>query len=31
MKDACLTDVEPDGIYFDAETVEAVRITEDAE
>ena len=31
MKDACLTDVEPDGISFDAETVEAVRITEDAE
>jgi predicted nucleotidyltransferase component of viral defense system len=31
MKDACLIDVEPDGISFDAETVEAVRITEDAE
>jgi len=31
MKDACLTDVEPDGIFFDADTVEAVRITEDAE
>ena len=31
MKDACLTDVEPDGISFNAETVEAVRITEDAE
>ena len=31
MKDACLTDVEPDGIYFNAETVEALRITEDAE
>ena len=31
MKDACLTNVEPDGISFNAETVEAVRITEDAE
>ena len=31
MKDVCLTDVEPDGISFDAETVEAIRITEDAE
>ena len=31
IKDACLTDVEPDGISLDAETVEAVRITEDAE
>ena len=31
MKDVCLTDVEPDGIFFNAETVEAVRITEDAE
>jgi hypothetical protein len=31
MKDACLKDVEPDGISFNAETVEAVRITEDAE
>ena len=31
MKDACLTDVEPDGISFNADTVEAVRITEDAE
>jgi hypothetical protein len=31
MKDACLTDVDPDGISFDTETVEAVRITEDAE
>jgi hypothetical protein len=31
MKDACLTDVEPDGISFNAETVEAARITEDAE
>ncbi len=31
MKDACLIDVEPDGISFNAETVEAVRITEDAE
>ena len=31
MKDACLTNVEPDGTSFDAETVEAVRITEDAE
>jgi predicted nucleotidyltransferase component of viral defense system len=30
MKDVCLTDVAPDGIYFDGETVEAVRITEDA-
>ena len=31
MKDACLIDVEPDGISFNADTVEAVRITEDAE
>ena len=31
IKDACLTDVEADGISFNAETVEAVRITEDAE
>lgn len=31
MRDACLTEVEPDGIYFDAKTVEAVRITEDAD
>jgi len=31
MKDACLTDVEPDGISFNADTVDAVRITEDAE
>jgi predicted nucleotidyltransferase component of viral defense system len=31
MKDACLTDVLPDGIFFDAETIEAIRITEDAE
>jgi hypothetical protein len=31
MKDACLTDVKPDGMSFDADTVDAVRITEDAE
>jgi len=31
MKDACMVDVEADGISFNAETVEAVRITEDAE
>jgi predicted nucleotidyltransferase component of viral defense system len=31
MKDACLTDVKPDGMSFDANTVEGVRITEDAE
>lgn len=31
LKDACLTKVDPDGMSFDAETVEAVRITEDAE
>ncbi len=31
MKDVCLIDVEPDGISFNAETVEAARITEDAE
>jgi len=31
MKDACLTDVEPDGMSFNADTVDAVRITEDAE
>ena len=30
-RDACLVDVEADGISFNAETVEAVRITEDAE
>ncbi len=31
IKDACLMDVEADGIFFNTETVEAVRITEDAE
>jgi hypothetical protein len=31
MKDTCLTDVEPDGMSFNADTVDAVRITEDAE
>lgn len=31
IKDACLMDVEADGISFNAETVEAIRITEDAE
>jgi predicted nucleotidyltransferase component of viral defense system len=31
IKDVCLMDVEADGIFFNAETVEAVRITEDAE
>ena len=31
IKDACLVDVEADGISFNDETVEAVRITEDAE
>jgi predicted nucleotidyltransferase component of viral defense system len=31
IKDACLMDVEADGISFNAETVDAVRITEDAE
>jgi hypothetical protein len=31
IRDACLVDVEADGISFNAETVEAVRITEDAE
>jgi hypothetical protein len=31
IKEACLMDVEADGISFNAETVEAVRITEDAE
>ena len=31
IKDTCLMDVEADGISFNAETVEAVRITEDAE
>jgi hypothetical protein len=31
MKDACLMDVEADGISFNAETIEALRITEDAE
>ena len=30
MKDACLTDVEPDGISFDAETVEAVRVIDES-
>ena len=30
IKDACLTVVEADGIYFDAESLEADRITEDA-
>ena len=31
MKDACLIDVKPDGISFNADTVDAIRITEDAE
>ena len=31
IKDACLMDVKADGISFNAETVEAARITEDAE
>ena len=31
IKDACLVDVEADGISFNAETMEAVRITENAE
>ena len=31
IKDACLMDVDTDGISFNAETIEAVRITEDAE
>ena len=31
IKDACLVEVEADGISFNAETVEAIRITEDAE
>jgi predicted nucleotidyltransferase component of viral defense system len=31
IEDACLVNVEADGISFNAETVEAVRITEDAE
>jgi len=31
IKDACLLEAEPDGISFNAETVEAVRITEGAE
>lgn len=31
MKDACLMDVEADGMSFNAETVTAARITEDAE
>ena len=31
IKDACQMDVEADGISFNAETVEAFRITEDAE
>ena len=31
MKNACLTDVEPDGMSFNADTVDAGRITEDAE
>ncbi len=31
IRDACLMDVEADGNSFNAETVEAVRITEDAE
>ncbi len=30
MKDACLTDVKPDGMSFDVDTVAAIRITEDA-
>lgn len=31
MKEACLADVEPDGMFFNADTVDAFRITEDAE
>lgn len=31
IKDVCLMDVKADGISFNAETVETVRITEDAE
>ena len=31
IKEVCLIEVEKDGIYFDAETVDAIRITEDAE
>ena len=31
IKDACEKDVEDDGITFDAETAEAIRITEDAQ
>lgn len=31
IKESCLIEVEKDGIYFDAETVDAIRITEDAE
>ena len=31
MRDVCLTDIEADGISFNAETVEAVRITEAAD
>ena len=31
IKDACLMDVEADGITFNAEKIEAIRITEDAE
>jgi hypothetical protein len=31
IKDACLVDVDADGLSFNDETVEAVRITEDAE
>jgi predicted nucleotidyltransferase component of viral defense system len=31
MKNACLTDVEPDGMSFNPDTVQAARITEDAE
>lgn len=31
LKDVCVTEVEPDGILFDAGTVDVVRIKEDAE
>ena len=31
IKHACQTDVEDDGITFDGKTVEAIRITEDAQ
>jgi len=31
MKDACGTDIEADGMIFDAGTVKAARITENAE